>query len=239
MTLTCNQFVTQSYRLINPANPTQPLHGDDFKLGLLILNQLVDSYAATGLLLTIAQQVSIPIIAGQGIITVGPATVLPLPTISIGRLANLDSAWLNLDGVDYPLIDENRDEFLASFKYAPLQGLPRFIITYPGTDIVTLQLYPAPSQAFTFNIRGKFQLPNLAANGTLAGFPGYYIRYLLFAVAKDLAMYKARMDAWTDKLEAAFIEARDIMVAASEVNLTICGDRASLLNANWRVQAGI
>jgi hypothetical protein len=239
MTLTCNQFVTQSYRLINPANPTQPLHGDDFKLGLLVLNQLLDSYAATGLLLTIAKTATLPIIAGQGLITVGPANILPVPDIAIGRLANLDSAWLNLQGVDYPLIVENRDEFLSSFKYAPLRGLPRFIITYPDTDVVRLQLYPAPSESFQFFIRGKFQLANLIASDTLSGLPGYYMRYLLFAVAKDMAMYKGRADAWTDKLEVMLMKAQDIMEAASEVNLSITGDRASLLNGAWRVKAGI
>lgn len=242
MSLTCLQFIHQSYRLINPANPTQPLHGDDFQLGLQVLNQLLDSYASTGLLLTIAKQVNIPLIAGQKFVTVGPPPVAPNPPlydINIGRLANLDSAWLNLDGVDYPLIDENRDEFLSSFKYFPLQGLPRFVIVYPDTKFVTLQLYPAPSEAFEFYLRGKFQMTDLLPSSDLSGLPGYYIRFLLLASAKDIAMYKGRADAWTDKLEAMLVAAEDKMIAASEVNLTICGDRASLLNANWRVQAGI
>ncbi len=59
------------------------------------------------------------------------------------------------------------------------------------------------------------------------------------AVAKDIAMYKGRSDAWTDKLEMMLREAQDKMEAASEVNLSITGDRASLLNGAWRVRAGI
>lgn len=239
MVQTVRQFITQSYRLISANTPTVPLHGNDLEQGILILNELLDSYASTGLLLTIAKTVSIPLTIGQMNIVVGPATFLPIPDITLGRLANLDGAWLLLDGVTYPLIDKSRDEFLASFKYDPLSGLPRFIIAYPDTEIVTLRIYPAPSQFFEFNLRGKFQLTNVTSNDDMSGLPGYYSRYLKFAVAKDIAMYKGRADAWTDKLEMMLTEAQDKMEAASEVNLSITGDRASLLNGSWRVKAGI
>ena len=137
-----------------------------------------------------------------------------------------------MDGVTYPLIDKSRDEFLASFKYDPLLGLPRFVIVYPDTDVVRIRLYPAPSQFFQFYLRGKFQLTNVTSNDDMSSLPGYYSRFLKFAVARDISMYKGRADAWTPKLEALLQEAQDKMEAASEVNLSITGDRASLLNGS-------
>lgn len=236
---TVRQFCHQTYRLISASNPTVPLHGDDEQLMISVLNQLLDYYASTGLLLTIAQEYNLPLTIGQQYVTCGPATFTPTPNIPLGRLANLESAWLLLDGVTYPLINKSRDEFLASFKYNPLQGLPRFIIVYPETEIVNLRIYPSPSQFFEFFIRAKFQLTNLTANDSMDSLPSYYLRYFHLAVAKDTSMYKGRADAWTDKLEMMLKEAQDRMEAASEVNLSITGDRASLLNANWRVRAGI
>jgi hypothetical protein len=236
---TVREFIRQSYRLINPGNPTQPLHGDDQQLAITVLGQLMEFYAATGLLLTIAKTASIPVFNNQSIVVVGPITAIPLPDITLGRLANLNSAWLELDGVTYPLIELSRDEFLASYKYAPLAGLPRFIIPFPDTDVVRLQLYPAPSQFFTFFLRGKFQLTDLTSNDDMSSLPGYYQRYLLLATARDVAMFKGRADAWTPKLQALLEEAQNIMEAASEVNLSITGDRASLLNGAWRVRSGI
>lgn len=239
---TVRQFVRQFYRLINPSNPTQPLHGDDEELGINVLNQLLQSYAATGLLITIAHTVSIAVNIGTKYVVCGDATYVPAADevlIPSGRLANITAAWLELDGVDYPLIPQSRDEFLASFKYAPLQGLPRFVIMYPETDVVKLQIYPSPSQFFTFFLRAKFQLAALTANDTMDVLPQYYQRYLLFASAKDTAMYKGRADAWTPKLEEMLQQATDVMIAASEVNLSVTGDRASLLNGAWRVRAGI
>jgi len=245
MALTVRQFIYQAYHLINPSNPTQPLHGNDQSLMLMVLNQLLQSYASTGLLITIADTVSVPVNIGIKSIAFTPQGYVitpPDPTlaqISNGRLSNLDSAWLVLSGVTYPLIMKSRDEFLAAWKYEPLQGLPRFLITYPQVDYVIGQLYPAPSQFFDFFGRGKFQLAELTSNDTMGLVPQYYHRYLMFATAKDTAMYKGRADAWTEKLEAMYQEARDIMIASSEINLSIAGDEQSLLNGAWRVRAGI
>lgn len=236
---TVRDFVDQAYRLIDAHSPTVPITGNDLKIGILVLNQLLQAYASTGLMLTIAKEIQIPLTVGQEEVVIGPSTYTPTPDITLGRLANLTAAWLLLDGVTYPLIDESRNEFLASWKYDPLAGLPRFIIVYPDTEVVRIRLYPKPSQFFYFNIRGKFQLNELTSNSNMNVLPQYYIRYLLFASAKDIAMYKGRADAWTQKLEEMYLEAKDIMEASSEVNLAITGDRQSLLNGAWRVRAGI
>lgn len=313
MVFTVRDFVFQMYSLITPSNPTVPLHGPDQELAIQVLNQLMQSFASTGLMLTIAKTVSVgidigtntvrltdpdyptgttvyenvnltgfsftftvtngliynvgDIISGNGIQPDTTITAIATNTITIsnyatftgasllgfehltpiagivfiqeGRLANLDSAWMLLNGVTYPMIDKSRDDFLASWKYDPLQGLPRFVIVYPQTQYVDIRLYPGPSQFFEFFVRGKFQFPPFTANSDLSSLPQYYIRYLLFAVAKDVSMYKGRSSAWTPILESMLREAQDIMEASSEVNLSITGDEQSLLNGAWRVRAGI
>lgn len=239
---TVREFIRQAYRLINPGNPTQPLHGDDESLGILILNQLLQYYASNGLLLTIAKTVNTTVGIGIKYVICATSTYTPASDevlIPEGRLANITASWVELNGVTYPLIYQSRDEFLASFKYEPLQGLPRFLITYPETDFVRLQIYPSPSQSFEFFLRGKFQLAALTSNDTMDSLPQYYQRFLLFASSKDIALYKGRAEAWTEKLEQELMKAEKQMESASEVNLSITGDRASLLNGAWRVRAGI
>jgi len=236
---TVREFCTQSYRLISASNPTVPLHGDDLSLMITVMNQLLQSYAATGLMLTIAKDATTTVTIGQKEITVGAANIVPTPNITLGRLANLNSAWLLQNGVTYPLIDESRNEFFAAFKYEPLQGLPRFLIVLPDTDVVRLRLYPAPSQSYEFYMRAKFQLDGLTSNSDMNLVPQYYHRFLLFAVARDTAMYKGRSAAWDEKLEMLYKISKDEMEAASEVNLAITGDRASMLNGAYRVAAGI
>jgi len=313
MEFSVREFVFQMYRLISASNPTVPLHGDDEKLAIRVLNQLLSHYGATGLMLTIAKTVSVNINQPQSQIFFTPpdysttSTLTEIVTLNIGspsfsvvnsglyfigdlvtgggvpagssiigivgnvitisnnatangshnltfthdssdpsvayikqgRLANLDSAWLLLDGVTYPLIDKSRDEFLAAWKYEPLKGLPRFIITFPDTKIVSAQLYPAPSQFFTFFARGKFSMLPLTANSDLSSLPDYYQLFFLYAVGKYVSQFKSRGMAWTDDLEATYRELKDNIEAASEVNLAIAGDEQSLLNGAFRVRAGI
>lgn len=313
MSYTFRDFAFQMYRLINASNPTVPLHGDDDKLCLQVLNQLMQSYAGSGLMLTIAKTVTCPInigihtvrfvdnnyptdttvielvvlttmspsftvadgtlynigeqVTGNGIPTLSviisidgnlvtlnnsatitgssvltfiqPIVIPGIIFIKQGRLANLDNAWLILSGVTYPLIDKSRDEYLAAWKYEPLKGLPRFAITFPDTEYVDIRLYPAPSQFFEFFARCKLQLSEYTKDSDLSNLPQYFVRYLLFATARDVCMYKGRAEAWTQKLELMYQEANEIMVSASEVNLSITGDEQSLLNGSWRVRAGI
>lgn len=313
MTYTVRDFCFQSYRLISAQNPTIPLHGDDEKLCIQVLNQLLSYYSSTGLMLTIAKTVSTSVNVGITDVVFAPSdyptsttltevvtlssgspsftvvngslyfegdavsgtgipsgsTILTVfgnlitldndvtstgdsnltfvhdttdPTLAYikeGRLANLDSAWLVLSGVTYPLINKSRDEYLAAWKYEPLQGLPRFIVTFPETEIVKARLYPAPSQFYDIYARGKFSLNQLTSNDDMSSLPQYYQRFFLFAVAKDVAMYTGRAEAWTQKLEDMYLQAKDVMEAASEVNLSIAGDEQSLLNGAWRVRAGI
>lgn len=233
------QFIRQAYRLINPSNPTQPLHGDDLSLGIEVLNQLLQSYAGPGLLITIAQTINYPLSIGQMYVTFGPSTFVPTPDVTVGRLATANNAWLLLNGVTYPLIAQERDEFLQSYKYLPLQGLPRFAIYYPDIEIMTMQVYPAPSQFFELYVRGKFQLPILTSDDDMSIIPQYYVKYLLFAAAKDIALYKGRSQAWTPPLEAVLQDQLDMVLATSEINVAITGDRESMLNGNWRTMSGI
>lgn len=314
MASTVREFVYQMYELITASSPTVPLHGTDEQKAIRVLNQILQNYASSGLLLPIAKTVTVDInlpvseiwftspdyvgpvttqqeictltaaspsftvadgtiynvgdgVSGGGIplgakiltivgntvtmtlnATINGASLLtfsheiPTPNIAYikqGRLANLDSAWLQLSGVTYPLIDKSRDEFLAAWKYEPLQGLPRFIITFPDTTLVRAQLYPAPSQFFTFFCRGKFQKYPLTSNDTLEGLPDYQELFLLYAVAKYVCKFKGRSGAWTQDLEADYRELKAQMEAASEVNLSIAGDEQSLLNGAWRTRAGI
>ena len=237
--LTVREFVEQSYQLINAASPTVPLHGSDLSLGIRILNQLLHSYASTGLMITVARTESVALTVGQDFVVCGSPDFVPTPDITAGRLINLENAWINFSNVDIPLINISIDEFESSVKYRPLDGLPRFIIFYPDVAVTRLRLYPAPSQFFEFSVRGKFELPTVTSNDDMGILPEYYQQYLMFALARQLAPFKGRMAAWVSNLENIYQELRDIMISTSEVNVAISGDRQSLLNGSWRVRSGV
>lgn len=236
---TVKGFVQDSYQLISASSPTVPLHGNDMSKGIQFMNELLGAYSATGLMITVAKKITFTLPIAQEEITFGPPDYVPTPDVTVGRLANLQNAWLLLDGVTYPLIDESRNTFFASYKYDPQVGLPRFVIITNEVDITRMRFYPAASQVYEVNIYGKFQLPPLGENDTMSILPSYYIRYLRFALAKDLALYKGRTEAWNQRLEEMLIAATQDMMSVSSVNLNIETEQESYLNGSWRVRAGV
>ncbi len=239
MAQTVKAFVQDSIQIVSASSPTVPLHGNDVSKGIQFMNEWLEASSANGLMITIAKHITYNLTVGQEEVTFAAADYSPTPDVTIGRLANTQNAWLLLDGVTYPLIIENRNTFLASYKYDPQLGLPRFAIIYNETDVTRMRLYPAPSQFFELNVYGKFQLPLLGENDTMSILPTYYKRFLRFAVAKDFAVYKGRMEAWTPKLEDMLTAATQDMQAVSSVNLNIETEQESYLNGAWRVRAGV
>ena len=239
MAQTVKEFLRDSYQLVSASSPTVPLQGFDTSDGLKILNRLLSAYSATGLLTTIAKKVTFSLGIGVQEVTFGSPTFIPTPTITQGRLSNLQNAWLVLDGVTYPLIDESRNTFFASYKYDPQLGLPRFVIITNEVNITRMRFYPAASQVYEVNVYGKFALPELTENDDMSILADYYIRFFQFAVGKELAVYKGRSQAWNELLESMYQDAKKDMESVSSVNLEIQTQEESYLNGAWRVRAGV
>ncbi len=176
---------------------------------------------------------------GQQFMTFGDPSYTPTPDVTEGRLTNLERAWLELDGVTYPLIDESRSVFFGSYKYNPQQGLPRFVVLTNDLNLTTMQFYPSASQEYQVFVYGKFELPYLTSNDTMSSLPLYYYRYLRFALARELAYYKGRSSAWSPALEGMFVEAKDEMESVSTMDLVIDSANESYLNGSWRLRSGV
>jgi len=236
---TVKQFVVDAYQLVSANSPTVPLYGDDQSKAVQFLNELMQDYSSSGLLTPIAQFANFLVAIGQEFITFGAPDYLPTPNITLGRLSNCQNAWLDLEGVTYPLIIESRNVFFSSYKYNPQVGLPRFAIIVNNTNLTTMRLYPAPSEVFNVNIYGKFEPLPLTLNSDMSTFPNYQLRFLKLALGKELAFYKGRSSAWDEKLEAKLDKAEKDIASASSVNLAIDSSNESYLNGSWRVKAGI
>ncbi len=232
-------FVQDAYQLISSNSPTIPLQGDDMQKGVQFLNELIKFYASSSKLLTISQKVTFNVSIGQQFVTFGDPTYVPIPDVTQGRLTNLHRAWLELEGVTYPLIDESRGVFFGSYKFEPQLGLPRFVIITNDLNLTTMQLYPAPSQVYTLFVYAKFEMPYLTQNDTMQGFPFYQYKFLKLAVGRELAFYKGRSSAWDKKLEGMYEEAKDEIESTSTMDLVIDSANESYLNGSWRLRAGV
>jgi hypothetical protein len=207
--------------------------------GIRILNDLLKSFGLTGLNQIIANEIVHPVTDGDEDVTFGSPSFMPTPDVTNGRLVSLQDAWLVSDGVTYPLTIENRNVFQSSYKYDPLKTLPLLAIVYFETDLTRIRLYGAPSQTYDLHVYGKFEFAEVGLLTNMSFIPRSYHRFLYFALARDLALWKSRQDAWTDKLEQRYNEALSNVIATSPVDLTIIEETPFMLNGSWRVEAGV
>lgn len=233
------EFIQDCYRLISAHTPTAPLYGDDLSLGIRKLNQVLASYSGNGLLITVAETQRITVNVGQTEVTSGSPDDLPEPNMIDGRLANLANAWLEFSGVTYPLDIVNNDIFFSGYRVENLLGLPCMVVPFYDRHVTRVRLYPAPSQPYELFLQGKWQIPRLRSTDDMSAVPEYYIRFLMFATAKDIAFSKGRSEAWTEKLEAEYRDARDEMVGVSDVNLELNYQDNVMLAGAARVKAGV
>jgi len=239
MSQTVKDFITDSYQLVSSSSPTVPLYGNDMSKGVQILNLLLSSYSASALNLTIAKHISFTLPIAVQELTFGAPTYVPTPDVTEGRLANLQNIWLLLQGVTYPLIIENRNTFFQSYKFDPQVGLPRFAIVTNEINLTRIRFYPAASQVYSVEAYGKFEIGPLTENDDMSVVPDYYQMYLQFAVAKRLAAYKGRSQAWSELNEKLLQEYEDEIRSASSMNLNIETQEESYLNGRWRVVSGV
>lgn len=232
---TVREFVSDAYKVVSSNTPTAPLQQYDESQGIRFLNELIQYYSGAGLLLTVSKEVVFNIIAGQNEITFAQFGA----TVNEGRLANISNAWLVLQGVDYPLIEVTDTDFFASYKYQPLLGLPIYFVIQAEENSTKMILYPGPSQGYDLHVYGKFEKTALTANDTMIDFPLYSIRFYKLALARELAIYKSRIEAWSDKHEKWYLDAKKEMEANSQVNLDVISPNENQLNGAYRVRAGI
>lgn len=224
-------FVKRAYQLVSANSPTIPLRDGDFTDGLYYFNNLLDQYGGNALLLTVPKVYSQAISAGTNVITFDE-------TVTPGRLSNILSCWLESNGTTYYLERFPISVFEDSYRYAPLTGLPQYAFFSQNLTSTQITLYPSPDKGYTFNLRGKFSVQNLLPNDTLDELPAYAKRFYLLALARELAIFKSRNEAWTPDLESRYLEAKKEMVSLSPINLTLRTTTGNFLNGAARVRSG-
>jgi hypothetical protein len=235
MTQTVREFVRDSYKIVSANSPTAPLQGSDELQAIRFLNELLQYYSGSGQLITVSNEVIFNIITGQSQITFAQTGA----TVNQGRLANTSDVWLVLQGVTYSLIEVDENEFFSSYKYAPLLGLPIYFVIQPLVNSTNMILYPGPSQGYEMHVYGKFEKTELTATDTMVAWPLYSIRFLKLALARELAIYKSRIEAWSDKHEKFYLLAKEEMESNSQFNLEVVSPNENQLNGAYRVRAGI
>jgi hypothetical protein len=184
---TALQIVNRAAELIGYKDPSEALDGNDSANFLAVLNDLVGTWNTDRLYVVATTTVSASVSAS-------PVSIGTGQTLSTPRPIRIESAWVRVNGVDYPLSLIGQFEYDAIPAKATTSTVPNEAFYSPGVPYGSLYLYPVPSAAVTLFVRVMAQLSefaNLATEYDLA--PGYK-RALEYSLAEELAPGRRGLD---------------------------------------------
>ena len=127
----------------------ETLSDDDVNTALRALQRMLGTWANQNLLLYQT---------AQGTMALTPGTVsYSSALLSTGRPVSVDSAFLRMSGVDYPL-DLVDNQTYNEQQYKSNTGLPFMLYVDAGWPDTTFTFFPAPSAAYTAYVSGRYAL---------------------------------------------------------------------------------
>lgn len=147
---------------------------------LIKFNDVLDALSIQNLAVYTTLRTAFPLVAGTAQYTIGPSG-----TVVAQRPPYIDTAYVNLQGVDFEVEIHTEAEYaLISLKTQP--GLPEWAIydqTYPNG---TVTLWPVPDQAYTFTLLQNQQFTNATALTDTFDMPPGYRKMIRMLLAWDL-----------------------------------------------------
>ena len=144
-----------------------PLSDADAQLVLRRFNRMIESWANDGLTL-------FDLVADTLTMVAGTASYSTTSLASTLRPASIDSCYVTLSGIDYPvrLID---NQTYQDFRYKAATGTPEAM--YPNANATdwTMSFYPTPNAAYvaTVVVRRLLATTRITLASTFTGPPGY------------------------------------------------------------------
>ena len=175
MAITGTDIVQDSMYQAGVLGVGDALSNSDAQAVLRTLNRMLDSWSNERLMIYDVLQDSFPMVAGTA--------VYDSSLLSSGRPVNIDSIFVRLSNIDWPVEIVDVEDF-SNIPYKIVQSVPTMCNIDFGMPNVTFTFYPIPYAAFTCFLNIWRELPTPVTLATsLALPPGYE-----HAIVTNLAM---------------------------------------------------
>lgn len=178
--MTAQDLISRALRLAGIIGesevPTAAMNAD----ALDTLNDLIDQWNTDGLMLFQTTNDTFNLIPGKDTYTIGPGG-----DFNDVRPVQVNSAFVEYQGVSFPLYQQNQEEFNLITLKSQQQVLPRFWLYLNTAPLGTLQIWPVPSLAMPLTLTMQRVLPPLTLASTIDYPPGY-AKALRYGLAVEL-----------------------------------------------------
>ena len=172
-TCTAMDIIKRAMRLIGVYSIGETPSADESADALRALNAMLDSWANENLSIYAKTLDTIPLVANDGIYTVGPTgdfiTARPIEVSS--------ASYIDYQSVSYPLSIATLNDYNQIPVKTLVTGIPNILYVLPNTPNVQLQLWPVPSATMTLNLWSNKLLQTFGSLTDLMALPpGYEVR---------------------------------------------------------------
>ena len=179
---TAQTLITRALRLLSVIGSGVTPDSNALADGLTALNAMLEGWRNQPRASWSIDEVTGSIVANQQSYTLGPAG-----NINTTRPINIENARFQLLGVDYPLQIIDQAQWAGIRVKGLKSNIPRYI--YPTGDypMVTLNLWPIPTQAATLILGVVHPLSGISALGDTVSLPPGYEQAIAYNLAICLA----------------------------------------------------
>ena len=179
---TALDIIEDALSMLQVLSPDVTLDAGETNSGLRVLNQMIDSFSIDELLVYTSTKEIFNTVAG-----LNPHTMGPSGTFNTVKPIAIDAIYINVQGVDYPIMPIEYDDY-ASIWLKNLQSTYPFYfyndMSYPVTNIF---LFPVPNAIYPITILSRKPLPQFDNLTTVLNLPQGYARMYVANLALELA----------------------------------------------------
>ena len=217
MALLVNKLITQAFKLAGLYQNDRNIDGFRITETLDILNELLDSNSANPTLIAFYRLLQFPITSSKSEYTFSRD---PGADVDSDRIVDIKHVAVISGGIRYPVKVIDDYEYYISMYNTNSVGRPSSLILQNNIDVSTLTFLPAPDRSYTAEIKAKFVLKNISLNADITDVPAYYIRYLKFALAKELC-FEYMPENWNQFKEQELMKLQNRIESMSDVDMSL------------------
>ena len=181
--MTALDLITRALRQANILGEGQVPSGDQANDALAVLNDLIDGWNTDSLVLYQTTNDLVTTVPGQSVYTVGAGG-----NWVVDRPAQINSAYVEYEGVSYQVYEINQDEYNLLTLKSMTQVFPRFFLYLNTFPLGTLTLWPTPTLALPFTMSVDRVMPSIPNTGTTLSLPPGYSKALRTNLAVELCV---------------------------------------------------
>lgn len=182
MTTSALDIITGAAKLLGVIFKSEPLDSDEANDGLVLLNDMLDSWSNDSLT-TSAYTLESFSLTGAASYTIGASG-----TFNTSRPINIVTAVVRISSVDYPLEIITQEQYQLEIPQKSISSQIPEVLTYDnGYPLATITMYAVPTSGSTLRLLSNKPLSNLSALTTTVDLPPGWKRALKNNLAIDLA----------------------------------------------------